>query len=99
MHTVDLEYGEKHSKTWKRRNAHYRTRNKARNNKNVEKEMHTVGPGVWRENCKTWTMRTNTVLPEIWRETIKTWKIRNAHCKTWSMAGKLKIMKNEKHTL
>ena len=69
MHTVDLEYGEKHSKTWKRRNAHYRTWNMARNNKNVENEMHTVGPGVWRENCKTWTMRTNTVLPEIWRET------------------------------
>ena len=76
MHTLDLEYGEKHPKMWKRRNAHYRTRNKARNNKNVENEMHNVEPGVWRENCKTWTMRTNTVLPEIWRETIKTWKIK-----------------------
>ena len=26
-------------------------------------------------------------------------KIRNAHCRTWNMARKLKIMENEKHTL
>jgi hypothetical protein len=29
----------------------------------------------------------------------KTWKMRNAHCRTWNMARKLKMMKNEKHTL
>jgi hypothetical protein len=29
----------------------------------------------------------------------KKWKMRNAHCRTWSMARKLKIMENEKHTL
>jgi hypothetical protein len=29
----------------------------------------------------------------------KTLKRRNEHCRTWSMAGKLKIMDNEKHTL
>ena len=28
-----------------------------------------------------------------------TWKMRNSHCRTWSMARKLKIMENEKHTL
>ena len=29
----------------------------------------------------------------------KTWKMRNAHCRTWSMAGKMKIMENEKNIL
>jgi hypothetical protein len=29
----------------------------------------------------------------------KTWKIRNANCRTWSMARNLKITENEKHTL
>jgi hypothetical protein len=28
----------------------------------------------------------------------KTWKIRNAHCKSWNRARKLKMMENEKHT-
>ena len=27
----------------------------------------------------------------------KAWKVRNAHCRTWSMEKKLKIMENEKH--
>jgi len=26
-------------------------------------------------------------------------KFRNVHCRTWNMARKLKIMKNEKYTL
>jgi hypothetical protein len=29
----------------------------------------------------------------------KTWNRRNAHCRTWIVATKLKIMENEKHTL
>jgi hypothetical protein len=29
----------------------------------------------------------------------KRWKMRNAHCRTWSMLRKLKFMENEKHTL
>ena len=29
----------------------------------------------------------------------KTKKMRNAHCRSWSMARKQKIMENEKHTL
>ena len=37
----DLEYGEKHSKTWKTRNAHYRTWNVGRKLKNVENERDT----------------------------------------------------------
>ena len=33
----DLEYGEKHSKMWKIRNAHFRTQSLARNNEKREK--------------------------------------------------------------
>ena len=33
------------------------------------------------------------------RETEKGGKFRNVHCRTWNMARKLKIMKNEKKTL
>ena len=36
----------------------------------------------------TWNMAKNSNL----------WKMRNAHCRTWNMARKLKIMKNEKYT-
>ena len=25
--------------------------------KHEKLEMHTVGPGIWRENCKSWKMR------------------------------------------
>ena len=42
--------------------------------------MHTVGPGIWRENGKTW-------------------KMRNAHCRLWNMARKLKNVENEKRTM
>ena len=46
-----LEYGKKHSKTWKMRNPHRRTWNMARKLKNVENlEMSTVGRGIWQEN-------------------------------------------------
>ena len=41
MHTVDLEYGEKHSKTWKRRNAHFRNWNMTKKLKNVKKKKKT----------------------------------------------------------
>ena len=33
------------------------------------------------------------------KEKRKSWKMRNVHCRTWNMAGKLKIMENEKHPL
>ena len=38
----DLEYGEKHSKTWKMRNAHCRTWSMARKLKIMENEKHTM---------------------------------------------------------
>ena len=34
----DLEYGEKHSKTWKMRNAHFRNWNMTKKLKNVKKK-------------------------------------------------------------
>ena len=37
-----LEYGKKHSKTWKMRNPHRRTWNMARKLKNVENETQTL---------------------------------------------------------
>ena len=42
MHTVDLEYGEKHSKTGKIRNAHCKTWSMERKMKIVENEKHTL---------------------------------------------------------
>jgi hypothetical protein len=30
---------------------------------------------------------------------LKAWKMRNALCRTWNMARKLKMMENEKHNL
>ena len=61
--------------------------------------MHTVGPRIRREQRKKLKNETNTIWPGIWRETIKLQKKRNVHSMIWSMARKLKIMENEKHTL
>ena len=33
------------------------------------------------------------------RKTDKGGKFRNVHCRTWNMAGKMKIMENEKYLL
>ena len=63
-------------------------------------EMHTVGPGIWRENWKS-RKRRNTHF-RTWNMARKTEKggiIRNVHCRTWNMARKLKMMENEKYTL
>ena len=57
----DLEYSEKHSKTWKIRNVHCWTRNMARNNKKLENEKHTVGHGVWQKTEKHGQRDTNSV--------------------------------------
>ena len=43
---------------------------------------------------------TQTLFDQEYGEiNLKTWKMRNAHCRIWNMARKLKIMENEKHTL
>ena len=62
--------------------------------------MHTVGPGIWRDNLKSRKMRnTHFRTSNMERKNEKGGKFRNVHCKTWNMARKLKIMKNEKHPL
>jgi hypothetical protein len=63
-------------------------------------EMHTVGPGLWRENWKSRIMR-NTHFRTLYmaRKTETGGKIRNVHCRMWNMATKLKIMENETHPL
>ena len=43
--------------------------------------MHTIGPGIWQANWKTWKMRNTPCGSEIWRRTLKMWKMRNAHCR------------------
>ena len=75
-----------------------------KNNELTEKrekwEMHTVGPGIWRENWKSRKMRnTHFKTWNIARKTEKGRKFRNVHCRTWNMARKLKIMENEKYAL
>ena len=61
--------------------------------------MHTVGPGIWRENLKSRKMRNTTLGIEIWQGIKKCGNYRNVHCRTCIMASKLKIMENEKHPL
>ena len=54
----DLEYGEKHWKTWKMRNTHCRKWNMVRNGEKHEIwKINTVGPGLWPENWQTWKKR------------------------------------------
>ena len=63
-------------------------------------EMHTVGPGIWRENWKSRKMsNTHFRAWNMARKTEKYGKFRNVHYRTWNMARKLKIMENEKHPL
>ena len=63
-------------------------------------EMHTVGPGIWRENWKSRKMiNTHFRTWNIARKTDKCGKFWNVRCRTWNIARKLKIMENEKHPL
>ena len=51
--------------------------------------MHTVGPGIWRENLKSQKMR-NTLF-RTWnmaRKPEKVGKFSNVHCRTWNKARK-----------
>ena len=42
---------------------------------------------------------TQTLFKINWRNTFKNKKMRKVHCKSWSMAKKMNIVENEKHTL
>ena len=37
-------------------------------------EMHTVGPGIWQENWKSWKMRITLVRWWNWQEILKNMK-------------------------
>ena len=100
MHTVRPGIWWENWKSWKMRNIHCRSWNMARNTQKREKwDIHTVGPGLWRENwnmwkmrhghCRTWNMARNT-------QKFGKWEMHK--CTTWSMARKLKIIENEKYT-
>ena len=88
-------------KSWIVRNKYCRTWNMARNTEKLEKwELHTVGPGLWRENWKTWKMRWKHCMNwNMVRNTEKGWKWEMqtvGHETGWET---LKILENEKHTL
>ena len=69
------------------------------NEKREKLEMHTVGPGIWRDHRKTWKNKHRLQDLEYNQKHSKPWKMRKAHCRIWNMARKLKIMENEKHPL
>jgi hypothetical protein len=75
---------------------YYLTWNMASKTQKHEKwAMHTVGPGLWRENWKSWKMgNTHCRNWNMSRNTEKNVKNRNTHCRTWFMVRKLK--KHEK---
>ena len=62
--------------------------------------MHTLGPGIWRENGKSLKMiNTHFRTGNMVRKTEQVGKFRNVHCRIWNMARKLKIMENENNPL
>ena len=83
------------------RNIHLMTWKMTKITEKCEKwEMHTVGPGIWRENWKSRKMKnTHFRTWNMARKPEKGGKFRNVHSGTWNMARKLKIMENEKHPL
>ena len=62
--------------------------------------MHTEGPGILRENRKSWKMRnTHFRTCNMARKTENSGKLRNVLCRTWNIERKLKMMENEKYPL
>ena len=85
-------------KPWKMRLKHFMTQNMVRNTEKHEKIRNAHCNIVKKiENAEN---ETQTLFDlEYSEKQWKMWKMRNAHCRTWSMVRKLKIMENEKHTL
>ena len=96
----DLEYGEKHWKGWKMRNAHCMMWNMASNTEKREK---------WEKHSRTWIMARNTekggkwemhtVGPGLWQEidNFGKWETHTVGCEI--LCGKLKKLEKEKNTL
>ena len=72
----------------------------ARNSEKGENEKCTLQDlNLWQETIKNVENETQTVFDlEYGGIHSKTWKMRNAHCRTWNIARKLKIIENEKDT-
>ena len=65
----DLEYGEKHSKTWKMRNAHCRNQNMEGKLKNLENETQTLFDLEYGEKqYKCGKLEMHTVGTGVWLE-------------------------------
>ena len=65
-----------------------------------KRETHKVGPPTWLETLRNVENEKCTLQDQGYGEKhSKTWKMRNAHCRTWSMEGKVKIMENENNKL
>ena len=76
----DLEYGEKHWKGWKIRNAHCSVLNMAWNLKIIENEKQTLRQrNMSRNTEKRAKWETHIVGPAIWWETLKKVKIREMY--------------------
>ena len=89
----DMEYGGKHLKTWKIRNAHYRTQIMAKKKKIMENEKHTVGHELWlgtlkqekkrNAHCRIWNMARNLKNVENETQTLYDMEYGAKHLKTW----------------
>jgi co-chaperonin GroES (HSP10) len=95
-----MEYGKKTENHVKWETSTWRLEKWRNHWKTWKLEIHTVGPGIWRENWKSRKMRnTHFRTRNMARKPERGGKFRNIHCRTWNMARKLKIMENEKHQL
>jgi hypothetical protein len=95
-----VEYGKKTENHGKPETSNDDLKNEEFTEKHEKWEMHTVGPGIWRENWKSRKMRnTHFRTWNMARKTERVGKFRNVHCRTWNMARKLKLMENEIHPL
>ena len=61
-------------------------------------EKNTLLDLEYGKKLKNLENETQTLFKLNWQETLKMGKMRNAHCKTWSMMRKMKIVEIEKHT-
>ena len=95
----DLEYGKKteNDRKWEKHTLGREIR-RGKLKKVENLELSTVGRGICQENWKYGKWETSTWQLEKWRNHRKTWKMRNAHCRSWIIARKLKITENEKYT-
>ena len=90
-----MEFGEKHWKFLKMRNAHSRTWNMAGKLKIMENVKYTVRKwNMLRNTQKRGKWEMHSVGHGIWWENWKSRKMRNTHFRTWNMARKTEKAEN-----